>query len=161
VLFLEHKWLYRQPVARTPEPDADYLIPFGSARMVQEGTDLTIVTYGAMVYKTLEAIRPIEKEGVKVEVIDLRTIVPLDTQAVLESVRKTNRVLIVHEDHEFLGLGGEIAARIADEAFEWLDAPVRRVAGMFTPIPFADPLERAALPSDRQIRQAVRDILEF
>lgn len=161
VLFLEHKWLYRQPVARTPEPDADYLIPFGSARMVQEGTDLTIVTYGAMVYKTLEAIRPIEKEGVKVEVIDLRTIVPLDTQTVLESVRKTNRVLIVHEDHEFLGLGGEIAARIADEAFEWLDAPVRRVAGMFTPIPFADPLERAALPSDRQIQQAVRDILEF
>lgn len=161
VLFLEHKWLYRQPVARTPEPDADYLVPFGSARMIQEGTDLTIVTYGAMVYKTLEAIRPIEKEGAKIEVIDLRTIVPLDIESVLASVRKTNRLLIVHEDYEFLGLGGEIAARIADEAFDALDAPVRRVAGKFVPIPFADPLERAALPSDRQVQQAARDILEF
>ncbi|HUF10652.1 MAG TPA: transketolase C-terminal domain-containing protein, partial [Rhodothermales bacterium] len=161
VLFLEHKWLYRQPVARTPEPDSEYLIPFGSARIVQEGADLTIVTYGAMVYKTLEAIRPIEKEGAKIEVIDLRTIVPLDMETVLDSVRKTNRVLVVHEDHEFLGLGGEICAQIADETFEWLDAPVRRVAGLFTPIPFADPLERAALPSNPQIQKAARAILEY
>ena len=161
ILFLEHKWLYRQPVARTPEPDSEYLIPFGSARIVQEGADLTIVTYGAMVYKTLEAIRPIEKEGAKIEVIDLRTIVPIDMETVLDSVRKTNRVLVVHEDHEFLGLGGELCAQIADETFEWLDAPVRRVAGLFTPIPFADPLERAALPSNRQIQDAAREILEY
>jgi 2-oxoisovalerate dehydrogenase E1 component len=161
VLFLEHKWLYRQPVARTPEPDKDYLIPFGSARSVQEGSDLTIVTYGAMVYKTLEAVRPLEKEGASVEVIDLRTIVPLDIESVLASVRKTSRVLIVHEDHEFLGLGGEIAAKIADEAFEHLDAPVRRIAGRFVPIPFADPLERAALPSNIEIQQAARSLLEY
>ncbi len=161
VLFLEHKWLYRQPVARTPEPDADYLIPFGSARTIQEGTDLTIVTYGAMVYKTLEALRPVEKEGASIELLDLRTIVPIDMDAVVRSVKKTSRVLIVHEDHEFLGLGGEIAARIADDAFEWLDAPVRRVAGIFTPIPFADPLERAALPSNVQIQKAIREILEY
>jgi 2-oxoisovalerate dehydrogenase E1 component len=161
VLFLEHKWLYRQPVARTPEPDENYLVPFGSARLVQEGTDLTIVTYGAMVYKTVEAVRPIEKEGASIEVIDLRTIVPLDVVSILRSVKKTNRILIVHEDHEFLGLGGEIAAKIADEAFEHLDAPVRRVAGAFVPIPFADPLERAALPSNIQIQQAARTLLEY
>jgi 2-oxoisovalerate dehydrogenase E1 component len=161
VLFLEHKWLYRQPVARTPEPDADYLLPFGSARVVKEGSDLTIVTYGAMVYKTLDAIRPLAKEGASIEVIDIRTIVPLDMDAILDSVRKTSRVLVVHEDHEFLGLGAEICAQLADEGFAYLDAPVRRVAGKFTPIPFADPLERSVLPDENEIIQATREILAF
>ncbi len=161
VLFLEHKWLYRQPIARTPEPDADYLLPFGKARKVQEGSDLTIVTYGAMVYKTMDAIRSLEKEGASVEVIDLRTVVPLDMGAVIDSVRKTNRILVVHEDHEFLGLGAEICAQVADRAFEHLDAPTRRVAGLFTPIPFADPLERAVLPDENDVLVAAREILAF
>ena len=161
VLFLEHKWLYRQPIARTPEPDAEYLLPFGKARTVQEGSDLTIVTYGAMVYKTMDAIRLLEKEGASVEVIDLRTIVPLDMEAVINSVRKTNRLLVVHEDYEFIGLGAEICAQVADKAFEFLDAPVRRVAGLFTPIPFADPLERAVLPDEGDVLAAARGILAF
>jgi len=161
VLFLEHKWLYRQPIARTPEPDADYLLPFGKARTVQEGTDLTIVTYGAMVYKTMDAVRSLEKEGASVEVIDIRTVVPLDMESVINSVRKTNRILVVHEDYEFLGLGAEICAQVADKAFEYLDAPARRVAGVFTPIPFADPLERAVLPNEGDVLDAAREILAF
>jgi 2-oxoisovalerate dehydrogenase E1 component len=161
VLFLEHKWLYRQPVARTPEPNDEYLLPFGKARIIKEGTDLTLITYGAMVYKSLEAVRILEREGSSVEVIDIRTIVPLDIDTILESVRKTNRALVVHEDHEFLGLGAEICSRIADEAFEYLDAPVRRVAGRFTPIPFADPLERAVLPNERVVLTKAREILSF
>ncbi|MFC2086003.1 thiamine pyrophosphate-dependent enzyme [Bacteroidota bacterium] len=161
VLFLEHKWLYRQPIARTPEPDADYLLPFGKARIVQEGSDLTVVTYGAMVYKTMDAVRSLEKDGASVEVIDLRTVVPLDIESVIASVRKTNRILVVHEDHEFLGLGAEICAQVADKAFEHLDAPARRVAGRFTPIPFADPLERAVLPNEGDIVTAARSLLAF
>lgn len=161
VLFLEHKFLYRQPVARTPEPDEDYLLPFGKANVVQEGTDLTIVTYGALVYKSLTAARALEKEGVKVEVIDLRTIVPFDFDTVLHSVKKTNRVMVVHEDHEFLGFGAEVVAQIADKAFKYLDAPVKRVAGAFTPTPFADSLERVALPQDEDILREARALLQF
>ncbi|MEM1271871.1 MAG: dehydrogenase E1 component subunit alpha/beta, partial [Bacteroidota bacterium] len=141
VLFLEHKWLYRQPAARTPEPDADYLVPFGKAKVVREGTDVTLVTYGAMVYKSMEAARRLEKEGVSVEIIDLRSIVPLDIDTVLASVRKTHRALVVHEDHRFMGFGGELSAQITEKAFADLDAPVMRVGGAFTPIPFAGPLE--------------------
>jgi len=114
-----------------------------------------------MLYKSLEAVRNLEREGASVEVIDIRTIVPLDMDTILESVRKTNRALIVHEDHEFLGLGGEICAQIADHAFEHLDAPVRRVAGRFTPVPFADPLERAVLPNEQSVLKKAREILSF
>ncbi|QXD17230.1 dehydrogenase E1 component subunit alpha/beta [Rhodocaloribacter litoris] len=161
VLFLEHKALYRAAAARTPEPDADYLLPFGKARIVREGTDLTIVTYGMMVHKSVNVARQLEKEGVSVEIIDLRTILPLDSETLLHSVRKTNRVLVVYEDHEFAGFGAEICAQIADLAFTALDAPVRRVAGAFTPIPFADPLEKAVLPGDEDILSAARDVLAF
>ncbi|MFQ5568165.1 MAG: thiamine pyrophosphate-dependent enzyme [Rhodothermales bacterium] len=162
VLFLEHKALYRAAAARTPETGTDDLLPFGKARIHREGTDLTIVTYGLMVHKSMNAARQIEKEdGASVEIIDLRTIVPLDTEAILASVRKTNRVLVVYEDHEFIGFGAEISAQIADKAFEHLDAPIRRVAGAFTPIPFADPLERAVLPQDEDILQAVRALLAY
>lgn len=161
VLFLEHKWLYRQPAARTPEPDADYLVPFGKARIVREGTDLTLVTYGAMVYKSQDAARILEKEGVSVEIIDLRSIMPLDIDTVLTSVRKTNRALVVHEDYTFLGFGGELVAQITEHAFNDLDAPVRRVGGTFVPIPFAGPLEEAALPNDKDVLAAARTVLEY
>ena len=162
IIFLEHKALYRASQARTPEPNADYLTPFGKARVVKEGTDLTIVTYGMMVHKSLAAAKSIEKNsGASIEVIDLRSIVPLDTETILNSVRKTNRALVVYEDHEFLGFGAEISAQIADKAFDALDAPVRRVAGEFSPTPFADPLERAVLPQDKWIMDGIREMLDY
>jgi 2-oxoisovalerate dehydrogenase E1 component len=161
ILFLEHKWLYRQPVARSPEPDSDYLLPFGKARIVHEGSDLTIITYGATVYKSLDAIRKLEQEGTSVEIIDLRTIIPLDMETVLQSVRKTHRALVVHEAHTFGGFGAEVAAQISDFVFEELDAPVRRVGGTFTPIPMADPLEKAALPGEKDVLVAARSLLEY
>lgn len=162
VLFLEHKALYRAAAARSPEPDADYLIPFGKARTHREGTDMTIVTYGMMVHKAMSVARQIEKEdGASIEIIDLRTIVPLDTEAILASAKKTSRVLVVYEDHEFAGFGAEISAQIADKAFEHLDAPIRRLAGAFSWIPFADPLERAVLPQDEDILNAARALLDY
>ncbi len=161
VIFLEHKSLYRQGPARSPEPDADYLVPFGQARTVRPGTDLTIVTYGAMVYKAMNAAKALEKEGASVEVIDIRTMMPLDVETILASVVKTNRALVLYEDHEFGGFGSEIAAQIADKTFEHLDAPVKRVAGAFTYIPFADPLERAVLPQDADVIEGARAVLAY
>lgn len=162
VLFLEHKALYRAAAARMPEPDADYLLPFGKARVVQSGSDLTIVTYGLMVYKSLNVAQRIAKEdGASIEIIDIRTIVPLDIETILASVQKTNRVLVVYEDHEFAGFGAEIAAQIASKAFEYLDAPIARVAGAFTPIPYAEPLENAVLPQDEDILKAARALLAY
>jgi len=161
VLFLEHKALYRAASARTPTPPEEYTLPFGKARIAREGSDLTIVTYGMMVQKSLNAAKELEKEGVDVEVIDLRTIVPLDSETILESIKKTNRALVVYEDHEFIGFGAEICAQIGDDAFTYLDAPIRRVAGEFTPIPFAHSLERAVLPSDEGILDAARDLAAF
>ena len=162
VLFLEHKALYRSVAARTLEPDAEYLLPFGRARVCRKGEDLTVVTYGYMVHKCLSAAERVAKEtGAQVEVIDLRTIVPVDMDTVLGSVQRTNRVLVVHEDHKFLGFGAEICAQIADTAFEHLDAPVRRVAGKFSYVPFADPLERAVLPQEDEVLAAVRAQLTY
>lgn len=161
VLFLEHKALYRQGKVQTPEPDENFLLPFGKARTVREGTDLTIITYGAQVYKALDAARRVEKEGVSVEIIDIRTIVPLDTESILASIAKTNRALVVYEDHEFAGFGAEICAQIGDKAFTELDAPIRRVAGKFAPTPYAEVLENAVLPQDEDIIQAVRELAAF
>jgi 2-oxoisovalerate dehydrogenase E1 component len=162
VIFLEHKALYRMAAARTPAADADYYVPFGKARIAREGTDLTIVTWGMLVYKALSVAKLLEKEeGVSVEVIDIRTIVPLDSDSILESVKKTGRVLVAYEDHEFMGFGAEIASQIADTAFEYLDAPVRREAGAFTFIPYAHPLEKAVLPQDEDILRAAREVLEY
>jgi 2-oxoisovalerate dehydrogenase E1 component len=161
VLFLEHKALYRAANARSPEPDADYLVPFGKARIVQEGTDLSVVTYGIMVHKAVAAAKTLAREGASIEIIDLRSIVPLDSETILASVRKTGRALVIYEDCEFAGFGAEICAQIADEAFEYLDAPVKRIAGAFTPIPFADPLERAVLPQDQDILDGMRGILGY
>ena len=161
VLFLEHKALYRAASARTPTPPEHYTLPFGEAHIAREGSDLTIVTYGMMTQKSLSVADEMEQEGVDVEVVDLRTIVPLDSETILESVRKTNRALVVYEDHEFIGFGAEICAQIGDDAFTYLDAPIRRVAGEFTPIPFAHSLERAVLPSDEDILEAARDAAAF
>ena len=161
VLFLEHKALYRAAAARRPTPPEDYTLPFGEAQVVREGTDLTIVAYGMMVHKALNVAKELEADGVDVEVVDLRTIVPLDSETILDSIRKTNRALVVYEDHEFAGFGAEICAQIGDEAFTFLDAPIRRVAGAFTPIPFAHALERAVLPSDEGILEEARDLVAF
>jgi 2-oxoisovalerate dehydrogenase E1 component len=161
VLFLEHKALYRAAAARRPTPPANFTLPFGEARVVREGTDLTIVAYGMMVHKALNVAKELEADGVEAEVIDLRTIVPLDRETILQSVQKTNRALVVYEDQEFAGFGAEICAQIGDEAFTYLDAPIRRVAGAFTPIPFAHALERAVLPSDEGILEEARDLVAF
>ena len=161
VIFLEHKALYRAAGSRSPEPGPDYLIPFGQARTVREGTDLSIITYGMMVHKSIAVARSLEKEGASVEIVDIRSMYPLDTASILASVRKTGRALVVYEDHEFGGFGAEISAQIADFAFADLDAPVRRLAGKFTYVPFADSLERAVLPQDQDIMEAARSILEY
>ena len=161
VIFLEHKALYRQGPARRPEPHADYLVPFGSAAIAREGSDLTIVTWGAIVYKALNVAKALEKEGVSVEVVDVRSILPFDAEGVLASARKTGRVLVAYEDHEFMGFGAEIAAQISDAAFGDLDAPVKRVAGAFSSIPYADPLETAVLPQDDDILTAARELLAY
>jgi 2-oxoisovalerate dehydrogenase E1 component len=122
---------------------------------------MTIVTYGMMVHKAKNVAKELEKDGVDVEIIDIRTILPLDSETILSSIQKTNRALVLYEDHEFIGFGAEIAAQIGDDAFTYLDAPIRRVAGEFTYIPFAHSLERAVLPSDDGILEEARDLLAF
>ena len=159
VMFLEHKFLYRQGFAKSPEPDADYYLPFGKAAIKREGNDLTIVAYGAMVEKALRAAREMEKKNYSVEVIDIRTIVPLDSETILNSVRKTGKVIVFHEDTKFMGFGAEIASQIAEFAFEYLDAPVKRVAGLHVHIPFA--LENTALPQDSWIINAAEELLAY
>ena len=161
VLFLEHKALYRQGPARRPEPHADYLVPLGKAAIARAGTDLTIVTWGAIVYKALNVAKALEKEGVSVEVVDLRSILPFDAATVLRSVKKTGRALVAYEDHEFMGFGAEVAAQVADAAFGFLDAPVKRVAGAFSSIPYADVLEKVVLPQDDDVLAAARAVLDF
>jgi 2-oxoisovalerate dehydrogenase E1 component len=161
VMFLEHKFLYRQGYAKSPEPDADYYLPFGKASLKREGSDLTIVTYGAMVEKALKTARELEKKKYSVEVIDMRTLVPLDTETILNSVKKTGKVIVFHEDTKFLGFGAEIASQISELAFEYLDAPVKRVAGLHIHIPFSPPLEKAALPQDDWILKAAEEMLSY
>lgn len=161
ILFLEHKFLYRQGFARRPEPNADYLVEIGKAKVVREGADVTIVTYGALVQRALNAARSFEAEGISVEVIDIRTIVPLDSETILNSVAKTGRALVLYEDIEFCGFGAEIAAQIADKAFIHLDAPVKRLAATYTPVAFADPMEDFILPNDTKIQSAIRSLVEF
>lgn len=161
VLFLEHKGMYRQSFAATPEPDKDYLIPFGLAKIKKSGEDISIVTYGMMVQRSLEAARKLEEKGYSVEVIDLRTLNPLDKDTILSSVKKTGKVLIVHEETLFSGFGGEIAAIISNEAFEYLDAPIMRVAAKDTPVPYAPQLEYAMLPQTENIIQALEKLAQY
>ncbi len=159
-LYLEPKFLYNNPMARAKVP-AGFAVPFGKARLRREGSDLTIVAYGTPVHFALEAAHALEKEGRSVEVLDLRCLLPLDHEAILRSVRKTNRVLVAHEDKVHGGFGGEIASRIQEQAFEFLDAPVGRVGSEFTPVGFSRVLERAILPSSDKVLAAARCVLEY
>jgi 2-oxoisovalerate dehydrogenase E1 component len=162
VLFLEHKGLYRQVFAKTPEGDAEHLVPLGKARVVRTGTDATVVTWGALVQKSLTVARQLEADGVSVEVIDLRSIVPLDHDCIFESVRKTHRVLVAHEDVLFGGFGGEIVAQIAEHCFEQLDAPVLRVGMKYAAAVAHSPiLEDAVLPQGDDIAAALTKLLSF
>ncbi|MFN8391032.1 MAG: thiamine pyrophosphate-dependent enzyme [Bdellovibrionota bacterium] len=162
VLFLEHKGLYRQVYAKGPRGGMDDLVPLGRAKVVRAGSDATIVTWGAIVQKSLLAAEALAKSsGASVEVIDLRSIYPLDTQTILESVKRTGRLLVAHEDVLFMGFGAEIAARVAEDAFEHLDAPVKRVGGKFTPIPHAPTLEKAVLPQTEDVERALRELLRY
>jgi 2-oxoisovalerate dehydrogenase E1 component len=161
VLFLEHKALYRQSYASSPEPDADYLLPFGKANVVRSGTDLTVVTYGAMVHESNFAAKKLEAEGFSVEIIDIRTIIPLDMKTILASVSRTNKVAVVHEDMLTGGFGAEIAARVADEAFELLDGPVKRIAASDAHIPYHSNLERAVLPTRERIYEELKKLLAY
>ncbi len=152
VLFFEHKYLYRRIKATMPA--GDHVVPLGKARVARAGTDVSIVTYAATVWKALEAAEELARDGISVEVIDLRTLLPLDNDAIVATVKKTNRVLVVHEDTVTGGIGGEITARINELCFEWLDAPVRRVAAHDVPLPYAPPLEDFVLPQTSDIVRA-------
>ena len=161
VIYFEHKYLYRRIKEELPEGD-DLLTPIGKARVAREGKDLTIVTWSAMVWKALEAAEQLEQDdGVSVEVLDLRSLVPMDDEAIFKSVRKTNKVLIVHEDTRTGGVAGEITARITESAFEWLDGPIRRVTAHDTPLPYAPTLEDYVLPQTADIISASRWLLAY
>ena len=159
-MFMEPKALYQDPRAAAVIPD-DFEVPFGKARIRRSGSDLTMITYGNTTLMCMDAAEKLEKEGLHAEVIDLRSLVPLDKETILQSVRKTNRVLIVHEDKVHGGFGGEIAAFLSEEAFEWLDAPVRRVGSTFTPVGFHRELEKAILPNTEKIYQAALGLLKY
>ena len=162
VLFLEHKLLYRQPELREELPDDDYIVPLGKAIVRREGEDMTMLTYGAMVYQCLKAARLLEEEdNLAVEVVDLRSLTPLDRETIMESVKHTNKVLIVHEDTLTGGIGAELAALLAEELFEYLDGPITRVAAPDAPFPYAPPLEAAFLPNAEKIVTAARKLAAY
>jgi 2-oxoisovalerate dehydrogenase E1 component len=159
-VFMEPKALYNSPLAATPIPD-DFEVPFGKARIRRTGKDLTIVTYGNTVLQCLEAAEILSKDSIDIEVIDLRSLVPLDKETILNSLKKTNRALIVHEDKVFAGFGSEISSMIMEEAFEYLDAPVKRVGSTYTPVGFNRILEKAILPNTEKIRIAIKELLDY
>jgi 2-oxoisovalerate dehydrogenase E1 component len=162
VIFLEHKHLYRQTYNKSAYPGPDFMIPFGKAKVVRQGADLTVVSYGAVVQRSLTAAKELaETDGLDVEVIDLRSLSPVDFTTVAESVRKTNRVIVAHEDALSWGYGAEIAARIADELFAWLDAPVRRVGSMDTFVAYAPELEDVILPQVEDLKRAMVEAVRF
>jgi pyruvate/2-oxoglutarate/acetoin dehydrogenase E1 component len=154
VLFFEHKGLYRR--IKDDLPGGDYTVPIGKAKVVREGRDLTIVAYGAMVWTALEAAEKLTEEGAQVEVVDLRTLLPLDRETVTESVRKTSKVLLVHEDTRTGGMAGELAASITESVFEYLDGPILRVTAPDTPVPYSPPLEEAFLPNVEKVLEKAR-----
>jgi 2-oxoisovalerate dehydrogenase E1 component beta subunit len=159
VIYFEHKALYRRIKQEIPE--GDYTVPIGPAAVVREGRDLSIITYGAMVWVAQEVAETLDQEGVSVEIVDVRTLLPLDEATILASVRKTSRVLVLHEATLTGGVGGEIAARIAEKAFDCLDAPVVRVAAPDTPVPFSPPLEEAFLPNAAKVLEKARWLLAY
>ena len=160
VLFFEHKHLYRR--IKDEVPDERYTVPIGQARIHRAGTDVTLITWGAMVYTAAEAAeRLAASDGVSVEIVDLRSVLPWDKEAVLASVEKTSRALVLHEDTRTGGFGAEIVATIAEEAFELLDAPVKRIAAPDTPVPFAPPLERAFIPQVEDVVAGLKDLAAY
>ncbi|MFZ0879479.1 MAG: alpha-ketoacid dehydrogenase subunit beta [Candidatus Acidiferrales bacterium] len=159
VLFFEHKFLYRRIKEELPEEE--YTVPIGKAVVRREGRDVTILTYAAMAHTTIEAAAALEKEGIDAEVIDLRTLLPLDKDAILASVRKTNKLLIVHEDTRTGGIAGEIAALVCEGAFEDLDGPIQRVTSLDTPVPYAPTLEEHFLPNVMKVVQAARELAKY
>jgi 2-oxoisovalerate dehydrogenase E1 component len=161
VLFLEPKHLYRQTHNRSPYPGPDYMIPFGKAKIVREGADLTIITYASLVFRATQAAKELEKEGIRAEILDLRSLQPYDWELISASVKKTSRALVLHEDVLSFGYGAEIAARLGDELFEWLDAPVRRLASKDTFVPYHPLLEDAVLPQPADIARACRELAAF
>jgi len=159
VLFFEHKFLYRR--IKEDIPADDYSVPLGKAAIRREGRDLTIISYAAMVHTSLEAAEKLAKEGIDAEVIDLRTLLPLDREAILKSVKKTNKLLIVHEDTRTGGIAGEIAAIVCEGAFEDLDGPILRVTALDTPVPYAPPLEERFLPNTEKVVAAAHELAKY
>jgi 2-oxoisovalerate dehydrogenase E1 component len=161
VLFLEHKHLYRQAYNKSQYPADNFMIPFAKAKRVREGKDLTIITYGALVQRSIVAAKQAEQDGTSVEIIDLRSLVPYDWDAIVESVKRTNRVIVAHEDSLSFGYGAEIAARIAAELFEYLDAPVKRVCALDTFVAYAPQLEDAILPQAADVAKAIAELKAY
>ena len=159
VLYFEHKFLYRR--IKDEVPDEDYIVPIGKAAVRREGSDVSIITFGAMVHTAMEAAAQLEAGGVQAEVIDLRSLAPLDRDAILTSVAKTSRALLLYEATRTGGIGGELAAIIAEEAFEYLDAPIMRIASVDAPVPYAPPLEAAFLPSVEKVVAGVKKLVEY
>jgi 2-oxoisovalerate dehydrogenase E1 component len=159
-LYLEPKFLYNSKLAYAPIPD-NFAVPFGKAKIRKSGEDLTVLAYGTAVHFALEAAQVLESEGYSIEVIDLRSLSPLDEETILQSIEKTHRVVIAHEDKVFGGFGGELAALIVSKAFTWLDAPIERVGSEFTPVGFNRILERAVLPNTEKVLKTIRQTLAF
>jgi 2-oxoisovalerate dehydrogenase E1 component beta subunit len=159
VLFFEHKYLYRR--IKEEMPAGDHLVPIGKAATRREGRDLTILSYAAMVHTSMEAAAQLANEGIDAEVIDLRTLLPLDREAIIASVKKTNKLLVVHEDTKTGGIAGEIAALVCEEAFEDLDGPIARVTAIDTPVPYSPPLEEFFLPNTEKIVAAARELAKY
>ena len=159
VIFYEHKFLYRRIKEEVPE--GDYVVPLGKAAVRREGNDVAIITYGAMVWTALEAAEQLEKDGISLEVVDLRTLLPYDEEAVLGSVRKCNKVILLHEDTRTGGMAGELAALIGERAFEFLDGPIVRITAPDTPVPYSPPLEEYYLPNARKVIEAARKLAKY
>ncbi|HTL94565.1 MAG TPA: alpha-ketoacid dehydrogenase subunit beta [Gemmatimonadaceae bacterium] len=160
VLYFEHKYLYRR--IKEELPGGDHVVPIGKARLAREGKDLSIITYAATVWKALEAAEQLEKEdGLSVEVLDLRSLLPMDDEAIVATVKKTNRVMIVHEDTRTGGVAGEVTARITEKAFAWLDAPILRVTAADVPLPYSPPLEDFVLPQTSDIVTVARQLAAY
>jgi 2-oxoisovalerate dehydrogenase E1 component beta subunit len=159
VIYFEHKFLYRR--IKEELPVEDYTVPIGKAAVRRSGSDISVITYGAMVFLALDAAKELEKEGIDLEVVDMRTLLPYDKDAVLESVKKTNKVILLHEDTRTGGFAGELAATISEEAFEYLDGPIRRITAPDTPVPYSPPLEEFFLPKVSDVIDVARNLNAF
>jgi len=159
VLYFEHKYLYRR--IKEDVPEKDYIVPIGKGALRREGKDVSVITYGSMVHVALEAAAELEKDGVGVEVIDLRTLLPMDEEMVLTTAAKTGKIVVLHEDRKRGGIGGEIAATIGEKAFEYLDGPVVRVASLDTPVPYSPALEEVFMPNTAKLKTAIKELVAY